>query len=108
MTTNCKIELFGTVSRPPKLVSKNDIKFLILSVATRDSFTDEINGKNKEKTLYHDVIVFNSDVISTLKTLQKGEKLHLTGTLSYKPIDTSDGYKKPQASIVALNAQLTE
>jgi single-stranded DNA-binding protein len=108
MTTNCKIELFGTVSRPPKLVAKNDMKFLVLSVATRDSFVDEINGKNKEKVLYHDIIAFNSDVISTLKSLQKGEKLYLTGTLSYKPIEANDGFKKPQASIVALNAQLTD
>lgn len=108
MTTNCKIELNGTVSRLPKLVSKNDLKFLVLSIATRDNFTDEMSGKTKEKTLYHDVLAFHPDVIDTLKSLQKGEKLRLTGTLSYKLIDTKDGFKKPQASIIALNAQLTE
>lgn len=102
MITNCKIQLKGNLGQEPKIIKPDNGKeFVVLSVATTDAYKDKNNQWLNKETLWHDVIIFRPNAIKFAKQLAKGDSVNIEGTLSYKPIETKDGYKVPQASIVA-------
>ena len=102
MSNNCTVELNGNLGKDAKLVrSEKGADFVTLSVATTNSYKDKNGQWQNKETLWHDVIVFNSNAMATAKDLKKGDKVHLKGTLSYKQVESKEGYSLPQASIVA-------
>jgi len=102
MTTNCKVQLKGNLGQGPKIVCpENGKEFIVLSVATTDSYKDKSDQWVNKETLWHDVLIFNPAAIKAAKELNKGDQVNLEGTLSYKQVETKDGYKVPQASIIA-------
>jgi single stranded DNA-binding protein len=100
MSNNCTVELKGNLGKDAKLVKSEKAEFVSLSIATTDSYKDKNGQWQNKETLWHDVIVFNTNAITLAKELKKGDKVHLKGTLSYKQVDTKDGYSVPQASII--------
>ena len=104
MTTNCKIELLDTVQSPPKLILKKRLQYYVIEVTMRYLFTDEINGKSEEKTVYQDVFIYNGDRYSISDIKADRQKTASKGTSWCKPVKASDGFKKPTTSLIALNA----
>ncbi|RYE52674.1 MAG: single-stranded DNA-binding protein [Sphingobacteriales bacterium] len=101
MSNNCTVELKGNLGKDAKLVKSEKGEFVSLSIATTDSYKDKNGQWQNKETLWHDVIIFNPSAITIAKDLNKGDKVHLKGTLSYKQIESKEGYTIPQASIVA-------
>lgn len=101
MSNNCTVELKGNLGKDAKLVKSEKAEFVSLSVATTDSYKDKNGEWQTKETLWHDVIIFNSTALALAKDLTKGDKVHLKGTLSYKQVETKEGYTVPQASIIA-------
>lgn len=102
MTNNCKVKLKGNLGQDAKIINTDNQKsFAVISVATTDSYKDK-NGewKNKE-TLWHDVLIFSPNAIKFAKELKKGDSVNIEGTLSYKHIESKEGYTIPQAAIIA-------
>lgn len=101
MSNNCTVELKGNLGKDAKLARSEKSEFISLSVATTDSYKDKNGQWQNKETLWHDVIVFNPNTITTAKELKKGDRVHLKGTLAYKQVDAKEGYSVPQASVVA-------
>lgn len=105
MAINCKIELNGFLGSDPKVVNHNGKSFVVLSVATTDSYpvkdekTGSLKWKDKE-TVWHDVLVFRAQAAHFARDLKKGDAVTITGGLAYKPFKDEQGYAKRQASIV--------
>lgn len=102
MTNNCKVELIGNLGQEPKIMkAEKGNEFVILSVATTDSYKDKKGNWQNKETLWHDVIIFSPNAIKFAKELKKGDRVHVKGILSYKQVESKEGYRISQASIVA-------
>lgn len=62
--------------------------FAVFSIATTDSYLDENNQWQQKKTIWHKVLAFNPQVVARLKSLKKGSRIEVTGSLDYKPFPT--------------------
>ena len=104
MAYNNTIKLTGNIGNEPRIIETETSTFAAFSIATTDSYKDEEGNWQDKETLWHDVVVFNPKAIEMLKSLKKGTRLELIGSLSYRPFEVNiDGktIKKKEASIVA-------
>lgn len=106
MTKNNKIELSGFLGSDAKSVNKGEKSFVVLNLATTDSYpvanekTGEVTWKDRE-TIWHEIFVFRPTAISFSKDLKKGDRVEVTGTLNYKTFKDDKGYNRKQAAIIA-------
>ncbi len=106
MAVNCKIELNGFLGGDAKTVTHNGKSFVVLNIATTDSYPvkDEKTGETKWKdkeTVWHEVLVFRAQAAHFARDLRKGDAVNITGSLAYKPFKDEKGYTKHQASVIA-------
>ena len=105
MAYNCKIELNGNLGADAKIIEKNGKTFVALRVATQDSYPQKEGDKtiwiDSKETLWHDVLVFRPYTVTIAKNLKKGDRVEITGSLSYRTFEDKNGYKQKQASIIA-------
>lgn len=110
MSKNNKIELNGFLGADPKMLTKEGDNFVVLNVATTDSYpvtnekTGETTWKDKE-TVWHDVIVFRPLTIQYTKDLKKGDKIEISGSISYRPFKDAEGNTRRQATIIATHIE---
>lgn len=100
MAQNNKVQLIGNLGAVPKIINKNGKRFATLSVCTTDHYQQGGEWKAKQ-AIWHKIIVFRSQEIEIVRTFHKGDRIHLFGSLSYRPIQTVDGYTVQEASIIA-------
>lgn len=105
MAINNRIELHGHLGADAKLVGKEGKTFVALRVATTDSYPvgqgEDTKWKDRE-TVWHDVLVFRSSAAHFARDLKKGDRVQITGGISYRPFKDAEGYTRRQASIVAM------
>lgn len=106
MTKNNQIQLTGFLGDDAKIIAKDDKKFISLRIATSDSYLvkehEESKWQNKE-TVWHNILVFRQTIINTTNSLKKGDKVQLTGSISYKPFKDEKGFTRNDATIICDN-----
>ena len=101
MSINCKIQLKGNLGQEPKTITpENGKEFVVLSVATIDSYKDKSGAWKNKQTQWHEVVLFKPVAAKFAKALKKGDRILIEGTLSYKQIETKEGHKVLQVSIL--------
>ena len=84
--------------------------FAALRVATTDSYKDKNEEWQEKETVWHNVLVFNPTVIAVVKSLKKGTRVKVTGSISYRPFDVVNGdgevITKKEATIMAGKVEL--
>jgi len=104
MTFNNKVQLSGFLGQEPKPITKGDKIFTILQVATTDSYPikqgEETRWEDKE-TVWHDVFVFRPSASKFANELKKGDKVEISGSISYQIFKDEKGYNRKQAAIIA-------
>lgn len=113
MAINNKIELNGYLGQDPKAVTKEGKSFVILNVATTDSYpeTDEKTGEIKWKdkgTIWHDVLVFRPQAAHFARELKKGDAVEINGGIAYKSFKDEKGRTRKQASVIATYVEKIE
>lgn len=109
MAINNTVELIGNIGSKLKVIETEESTFGTLSLATTDSYKDKETDEWKEKeTLWHDLVAFNPSVIEKLKAFDKGARLKVVGTLSYRPFQVElDGkvFNKKEASVIIRSVE---
>lgn len=104
MAINNTVTLIGNMGSEADIIQTDSTTFAAVSIATTDSYQDD-NGDWKElETIWHNVLTFNPKLIEVLKSLKKGSRLEITGSLAYRPYTVMlDGKEitKKEASIIA-------
>jgi single-strand DNA-binding protein len=104
MAINNRVELHGHLGADPKVIGKDDKTFLVLRLATTDSYPvgqgEDVKWKDRE-TIWHDVLVFRPATAHFARDLKKGDRVQITGAISYRPFKDAEGYDRSQANIVA-------
>ena len=96
-----KVVLVGNLGRDPEIRhTASGSKIVHLSVATSDSWRDK-NGERQEKTEWHRVVIFNSNLADFAeRALKKGSKVYVEGSLQTRKFTDSNGVDKFTTEIV--------
>ncbi len=104
MAYNAKVELIGNLGADAKCIEKEGKTFVALSLATKDSYPvkegENTVWKDNQTTLWHQVLIFRPMAMEIAKTLKSGDRVEISGSLSYRSIQGEDGYKHQEATII--------
>jgi len=111
MAKNNIVKLTGNLGADPQFFEKEEKKFAVLSIATTERYRNKDSDEWKDREpVWHNVITFKPDVIEKMKSLKKGVRVLVEGSISYRPFETTDEngktITKRDASIIANNIEL--
>lgn len=100
-----KVILVGNLGADPKVANTaSGSKIVNLNVATSDSWKDKLSGERKERTEWHRVVIFNSQLADVAERyLHKGSKVYLEGSLQTRKWEDSNGQEKYTTEVVLQN-----
>ncbi len=100
-----KVILVGNLGRDPEIRNtQNGAKVVSFSVATSDSWNDKATGERRNRTEWHNVVIFNSGLAETAERyLHKGSKVYLEGQLQTRSWDDQNGQKRYTTEVVLQN-----
>ena len=96
-----KVVLVGNLGRDPEIRHTNSgQKIANLTVATSDVWKDK-NGERQERTEWHRVVVFNSNLADFAERfLKKGSKVYVEGSLQTRKFQDASGQDKYTTEII--------
>jgi single-strand DNA-binding protein len=97
-----KVILVGNLGKDPVVRSSNDgSKIVSFSVATSETWRDKASGERKEKTEWHNVVIFNENLGKVAEQyLRKGSKCYLEGQLQTRKWTDKEGVEKYTTEVV--------
>lgn len=105
MAINNKVTLIGNLGSEANIINIENTTFAAVSLATTDTYRDKNGEWQNRETIWHQIRAFNPQLVEMLKGLHKGDRLEITGSLSYLPFKVMDDngktFTKHEASIIA-------
>lgn len=100
-----KVMLIGNLGKDPEIRSMQDGREIAnLTLATSESWKDKNTGERKEKSEWHKIVIFNSNLVTVAKNyLKKGSKVYIEGSLQTRKWTDKDGADKYSTEIVLQN-----
>jgi single-strand DNA-binding protein len=97
-----KVILVGNLGKDPEVRSLNDgSKVVSFSLATSESWRDKASGERKERTEWHNVVIFNENLGKIAEQyLRKGSKCYVEGQLQTRKWQTKEGQDRYTTEIV--------
>ena len=97
-----KVILIGNLGRDPEARSfANGGKVVKFSVATSETWNDRASGERKEKTEWHNVVIYDEKIGEVAERyLKKGSKVYIEGAMQYREYDDANGQKQKIAEVV--------
>ncbi len=97
-----KAILIGHVGRDPDVRRMNSGDAVVtFSVATSETWRDKGSGERKERTEWHNVVIFNEGLCKLAEQyLKKGSKVYLEGKIQSREYEDKDGIKRRTTEIV--------
>lgn len=97
-----KVMLIGNLGRDPEVrtLTSGD-KMVSFSLATTDSWRDKNTGERKDRTEWHNIVVFNEGLARVIEQYcKKGSKIYIEGRLQTREYEDRDGNKRKATEIV--------
>lgn len=97
-----KAILVGNLGKDPEIrVMNNGTKIAKFSLATSERWKDKQSGEKKEKTHWHNVVVFNEGLIGIIERyVKKGSKLYVEGSIETRKWQDQSGADRYATEIV--------
>jgi single-strand DNA-binding protein len=97
-----KVILVGNLGRDPESKTfGNGGKVVKFSLATSDTWNDRASGERKEKTEWHNVVIYDEKIGEVAERyLKKGAKVYIEGAMQYREYDDASGAKQKIAEVV--------
>ena len=97
-----KVILVGNLGRDPESKSfASGGKVVKFSLATSESWNDRSTGDRKEKTEWHNVVIYDEKIGEVAERyLRKGAKVYIEGAMQYREYDDANGVKQKIAEVV--------
>ncbi|PPR47405.1 MAG: Single-stranded DNA-binding protein [Alphaproteobacteria bacterium MarineAlpha5_Bin9] len=106
-----KAILLGNVGKDPDIRStQNGNKLAAFSIATSKRWKDKNTQEQKEKTSWHNVVVFGDGLVDIVeKYVKKGSKLYIEGEISTRKWQDQSGQDRYTTEVVlqGYNCNLT-
>ncbi|MFP4519929.1 MAG: single-stranded DNA-binding protein [Oceanicaulis sp.] len=97
-----KVMLIGNLGADPEVRRLNSGDPVVnLRIATSESWRDKSTGERREKTEWHNVVIFNDNLAKVAENyLRKGSKVFIEGQLQTRKWQDRDGNDKYTTEIV--------
>lgn len=106
-----KVILVGNVGADPEIRRTQDGRPIAnLRIATSDTWRDRNSGERREKTEWHNVVVFNEGLCKVVEQfVKKGAKLYIEGALQTRKWQDQNGNDRYSTEVVlqGFNSTLT-
>ena len=102
MSSVNKAILVGRVGKDPEVrsMSSGD-RVASFSLATAETWKDKSTGERKEKTEWHNVVIFNDGLVKVAENyLRKGSKVYIEGAIQTRKWTDKDGNERYSTEIV--------
>ena len=91
--------MWARTRKPARLVT--GARCAIFSLATSESWTDKQSGEKRESTQWHNIAIFNENLIRVVENyVKKGSKLYLEGQLQTRKWQDRDGNDRWTTEVV--------
>jgi len=102
MSSLNKVTLIGNLIRDPEVRYTNSGgKIVSLSVATSEQWKDKVTGERKEKSEYHNVVIFDERLADVAESyLKKGSQAYLEGQLQTRKWQDQSGNDRYTTEVV--------
>jgi single-strand DNA-binding protein len=97
-----KVILVGNLGKDPEARSMNNGGEVVsFSIATSENWNDKASGERKEKTEWHNIVIFNENLGRIAKQyLRKGSSVYVEGQLQTRKWQDQDGRDRYTTEIV--------
>jgi single-strand DNA-binding protein len=106
-----KVILVGNLGKDPEIRRTQDGRPIAnLRVATSETWRDKATGERKEKTEWHNVVIFSEPLCKIVEQyLKKGAKVYIEGALQTRKWTDQAGVEKYSTEVVlqGFNSTLT-
>lgn len=102
MSSVNKVILVGNLGRDPEVRrTQNGDAVVSFSLATTESWRDKSTGERKDKTEWHNVVIWNENIGKVAEQYcKKGSKVYLEGQLQTREFTDKDGNQRKTTEIV--------
>ena len=97
-----KVILIGNLGKDPEIRSfQTGGRVAKFSLATSENWKDKNTGERKEKTEWHNVVVYNERLVDVVERfVKKGSKLYIEGALETRKYTDKDGNERYTTEVV--------
>jgi len=97
-----KVILVGNLGRDPEIRTLNSgDRVANLRIATSETWRDKASGERKEKTEWHQVVIFNENIVKVAENyLKKGSTVYIEGALQTRKWTDQNNVEKYSTEIV--------
>lgn len=97
-----KVILVGNLGRDPEVrTMPSGDKLVSFSLATTESWRDKATGERRDKTEWHNVVIFNENLGRVAEQYcKKGSKIYLEGQLQTREYQDKDGNQRKSTEVV--------
>jgi single-strand DNA-binding protein len=97
-----KVILIGNLGRDPETRRMNSGDAVVsFSVATTESWRDKASSERKDRTEWHNVVIFNENLGKVAEQyLKKGSKVYIEGQLQTREYTDRDGNQRKSTEVV--------
>ncbi len=97
-----KVILIGNLGRDPEVRRMNSGDSVVsFSLATTESWRDKATGERKDRTEWHNVVIFNENLGKIAEQYcKKGSKVYLEGQLQTREYTDRDGNQRKVTEVV--------
>lgn len=97
-----RAEVVGNVTKDPEMrTTTSGQKVLTIGVATNDRWKDKATGEMKEKSEFHNVVVWGALAEAVAMNAKKGARVYASGRVQSRSWETPTGQKRTSTEIVA-------
>ena len=97
-----KVILIGNLGRDPEVRKMNSGDSVVsFSLATTESWRDKATGERKDRTEWHNIVIFNENLGRVAEQYcKKGSKIYIEGQLQTREYTDKDGNQRRITEIV--------
>lgn len=97
-----KVILVGNLGADPEIRRLNSGDAVVnLRIATSESWRDRQSGERRERTEWHNVVIFNENLVKVAEQyLKKGAKVYIEGQLQTRSWEDQSGQKRYTTEVV--------
>ena len=97
-----KVIIVGNLGKDPEIRTLNSgDRVANLRIATSETWRDKSTGERKEKTEWHQVVIFNDNLVKVAESyLRKGSTVYIEGSLQTRKWTDAQGVEKYSTEIV--------